>query len=189
MDARLRPGKKKNEREVYEGIAACPHHRWDLPQNVAIGSHQPIGEDMADTTLWWLAAGILVAAELVTGTFYLLMLALGLAAGALAAHAGLGLTSQVVVAALLGGGAALGWHLWRRRHPFAAAAGANRDVNLDIGGTVHIEAWNTDGTASVRYRGAAWTAIAAPGQASGTTGAHRIIEVRGSQLLVEPSPS
>ena len=29
--------------------------------------------------LWWLATGGLVAAELATGTFYLLMLALGLA--------------------------------------------------------------------------------------------------------------
>ncbi|MEK9804034.1 MAG: NfeD family protein, partial [Curvibacter sp.] len=50
---------------------------------------------MADTTLWWLAAGILVAAELVTGTFYLLMLALGLGAGALAADAGLAGTVQL----------------------------------------------------------------------------------------------
>lgn len=31
--------------------------------------------DWTPSTLWWLAAGILVAAELVTGTFYLLMLA------------------------------------------------------------------------------------------------------------------
>ena len=144
---------------------------------------------MADATLWWIAAGVLVAAELVTGTFYLLMLALGLAAGALAAHAGLGLTSQVFVAALFGGGAALGWHLWRRRHPLAPAAGANRDVNLDVGETVHIAAWNADGTASVRYRGATWTVIPNAGKAPGASGTYRIVEMRGSQLVVEPSPS
>jgi hypothetical protein len=35
---------------------------------------------MAESTLWWLATGGLVAVELLTGTFYLLMMALGLAA-------------------------------------------------------------------------------------------------------------
>ena len=36
--------------------------------------------DWSASTGWWLAAGVLVAAELATGTFYLLMLALGAAA-------------------------------------------------------------------------------------------------------------
>ena len=35
---------------------------------------------MAQSTLWWLLAGTAVGVELATGTFYLLMLALGLAA-------------------------------------------------------------------------------------------------------------
>ena len=39
---------------------------------------------MDQPTIWWLLAGITVAVELVTGTFYLLMIALGLAAAALA---------------------------------------------------------------------------------------------------------
>ncbi|MBA3625982.1 MAG: NfeD family protein, partial [Methylibium sp.] len=34
-------------------------------------------------TLWWIAAGVLIAAELATGTFYLLLLALGATAAAL----------------------------------------------------------------------------------------------------------
>ena len=34
---------------------------------------------MEQSTLWWLMAGAAVIAELLTGTFYLLMLALGLA--------------------------------------------------------------------------------------------------------------
>ena len=41
-------------------------------------------------TVWWIAAGLLVVAELASGTFYLLMLALGAGAGALAAHFALG---------------------------------------------------------------------------------------------------
>jgi len=42
--------------------------------------------------VWWIATGVLIAVELATGTFYLLMLAVGAAAGAMAAHLGLGLT-------------------------------------------------------------------------------------------------
>jgi len=140
---------------------------------------------MADSTLWWLVTGIVVAAELLTGTFYLLMLAIGLAAGALAAHAGLALTLQIVVAALVGGGAVLGWHLRRGRQPAAQPPGTNRDVNLDIGETVQVEAWQPDGSASVKYRGAQWSAVPAPGRPGGSTGAHRIVEVRGSQLVIE----
>ena len=47
------------------------------------------------STLWWLMAGVAVAIELLTGTFYLLMLAIGSAAGAVVAHTGLGLTAIV----------------------------------------------------------------------------------------------
>ena len=34
---------------------------------------------MEESTIWWLLAGGLVVAELLTGTFYLLMLAVGVA--------------------------------------------------------------------------------------------------------------
>lgn len=139
---------------------------------------------MADTTLWWLAAGLLVAAELVTGTFYLLMLALGLAAGALAAHLGLATAGQLVVAALAGGGAVAACYYFRRRRPGDPSARAERSVNLDVGETVQIEAWNPDGSASVKYRGASWTAIHRPG-VEPAPGTHRVIELVGSRLLVE----
>jgi membrane protein implicated in regulation of membrane protease activity len=48
---------------------------------------------MAQSTLWWLLAGTAVGVELATGTFYLLMLALGLAAAAVAAHMGGGVAT------------------------------------------------------------------------------------------------
>ena len=101
---------------------------------------------MADSTIWWLLTGAAVAVELITGTFYLLMLSIGLAAAALAAHAGGGVSVQLVTAALVGGGAVTAWHLSRGKRPQAPAAQANRDVNLDVGETVHVEAWNADGT-------------------------------------------
>lgn len=139
---------------------------------------------MTDSTLWWLAAGILVAAELTTGTFYLLMLALGLAAGAVAAHLGLAATPQVVIAALVGGGAVLAWHFWRPRSAASQAAGSNPDVNLDVGETVQVESWLPDGSAHIKYRGAQWQAVSRDGSPR-ATGAHRIVEVRGSQLVLE----
>jgi len=57
-------------------------------------------------------------------------------------------------------------------------------VNMDIGQTVHITAWNADGSAQVHYHGASWTAIHRPGIAP-ATGEHRVAEVIGSRLVVE----
>ena len=139
---------------------------------------------MAESTLWWLLAGGAVAVELLTGTFYLLMLAIGLVAAALAAHLGLSMPAQLVMAALFGGGAVVGWHLLRQRRPKELPAAFNRDVNLDIGETVQITRWAPDGTTQVKYRGAQWTAVPAPGSIP-VAGAHRIREVVGSRLVVE----
>jgi membrane protein implicated in regulation of membrane protease activity len=137
---------------------------------------------MADSTLWWLLAGAAVATELLTGTFYLLMFAIGLAAAALAAHAGASLATQLVVAAVIGGGAVAGWHVLRGRGKGAAAAGANLD--FDAGEHVHVEAWSADNTCTVRYRGTTWTAVPAEGTPQGT-GPHRVRQVDGSRLVVE----
>jgi membrane protein implicated in regulation of membrane protease activity len=133
-------------------------------------------------TLWWIAAGLLVAAELATGTFYLLMLALGAAAGALAAHAGAATTAQVVAAALVGGLATGAWHWRRSRLPVAPAAG-NRDVNLDIGERVFVPAWDSDGNARVHYRGAAWSARH-EGPEAPLAGEHVIVAVDGNRLVL-----
>ncbi len=144
---------------------------------------------MSDPTFWWLAAGILVAAELLTGTFYLLMLAIGLAAAALAAHAGLQAAWQMTAAAVVGGGAVAVWHLLRQRRGPQQHATADHDVNLDIGATVQVQAWADDGSTRVRHRGALWLARPAPGSPPGELGPHRIVEVQGNQLLIEKIPS
>jgi membrane protein implicated in regulation of membrane protease activity len=139
---------------------------------------------MAESTVWWLLAGAAVAVELVTGTFYLLMLTIGLAASAVAAHAGASVATQLVVAAAVGGGAVAAWHFVRGRQPAGPAASANPDVNLDVGGTVVVEAWLPDGTAQVRYRGVQWTVAHMPGGVP-APGPHRVREVVGSRLIVE----
>ena len=141
---------------------------------------------MEASTLWWIAAVVLVIAELLTGTVYLLAVALGLVAGALAAHAGLSLTLQTLFAAFVSVGATLAWHFSkaRQRRTSIAPATSNADVNQDIGAQVQVDAWNVDGTAQISYRGAQWTVLAIAGAAH-LSGAHRVKEVIGSRLVVE----
>lgn len=140
---------------------------------------------MDDSTFWWIATGVAVAMELVTGTFYLLLLALGLAAGALAAHLGASTTVQIVAAAVIGGGAVAVWYLVRSKQPRRGHSSTNRDINLDIGGTIQVENWNPDRTATVKYRGAEWTAQLGPDEKP-DSGVFRIVAVVGSRLIVRP---
>jgi len=139
---------------------------------------------MANSTFWWLISGGTIVLELLSGTIYLLLLGIGFAAAALMAHAGFGLGAQISTAAVVGVGAVAAWYVIRRRRPAPPPSRANRDVNLDIGSHVHIECWNADGTASVRYRGAQWTAIPRDGHAP-EPGEHRVGEIVGSRLVVD----
>ncbi len=141
---------------------------------------------MEATTLWWILAGVLVALELATGSFYLLMLALGAAVGAVAAHLGLGPTAQVAAAGLSGGFSTLAWYLYRRRHVADAPdAQANPNASLDIGETVQVLHWDEQAHTQVKYRGATWAAQHV-GTGSPSPGPHRIKALRGNQLELEP---
>ena len=62
-------------------------------------------------------------------------------------------------------------------------ANFNRDVNLDIGETVQVETWNTDGTSTVKYRGANW-AVASVAGGPLNVGPHQVVEIVGSRLIV-----
>jgi membrane protein implicated in regulation of membrane protease activity len=138
---------------------------------------------MADSTIWWLLTGAAVAIELMTGTFYLLMFAVGLAAAAIAAHLGMSVTAQLVIAALIGGGAVVAWHFLRGKKMVGKNAEFNSDVNMDIGQTVTVDAWQADGTASIKYRGASWIAQLQAGSTTGA-GSYTIEQVIGSRLIV-----
>jgi membrane protein implicated in regulation of membrane protease activity len=138
---------------------------------------------MEQSTIWWLLTGVAILIELMSGTFYLLMLATGLAAAAVASHLGATDTVQIAVAALISSGAVLGWRAYKISKPSSPSANANPDVNLDVGATVQIDAWNPDGTASVKYRGANWTVAPDEGHPS-AIGAHRVVRVLGSRLIV-----
>ena len=141
--------------------------------------------EIPGATIWWVAAGVAVAAELGTGTFYLLMIALGLAAAAVAAQVGMGVTAQLAVAAQIGGGATVVWHLRRARQRVDEPAATNRDVNLDIGDRVHVDAWTDERTARVRHRGTEWTARLAP-SVEPRSGEHIVSAVEGNWLILTP---
>lgn len=116
---------------------------------------------MSGHLFWWVGVGVLVVAELLTGTFYLLMIALGFLAGALLQLAGFALHVQVGAAAAV---AIIAMIVLRRSglgRKQKRDTSANPDVNLDIGSTVTVDVWH-DGRARVQYRGADWTSNSRP---------------------------
>ena len=132
--------------------------------------------------MWWVLTGVLVALELTTGSFYLLMLGLGAAAAALAAMVGHGLSAQLVVAAAVGGLGVVLLGQWRKRQ--AITPQEAQDQHLDLGATVLVDAWDAQGTTQVKHRGAVWGAVHAPHQTP-APGAHRIQAIVGNRLLLE----
>jgi membrane protein implicated in regulation of membrane protease activity len=137
---------------------------------------------MADWINWLVAAGVLVVLELFTGTFYLLMIAIGLGFGALAALAGLSAPAQTIAAAVVGVVATGLLHRSRLGRPARTDAARDPNVNIDIGQSVKVEQWQ-DGRARVMYRGALWDVELGAG-ALPEAGNFRIVEVHGSRLIV-----
>jgi membrane protein implicated in regulation of membrane protease activity len=142
--------------------------------------------DFSPSTWWWVASGALVVAEMLTGTFYLLMLALGCVAAAVAAHTGNSFSVQLVTGALVGGGATAAWHVRRARSPRSAPVESNRDVNLDIGQRVTVQSWDAGGRCRVTYRGASWTARFAS-EGTPMAGEHEIVAIHGNVLDLAPA--
>ena len=142
--------------------------------------------DLSAATWWWLVAGLLVVAELSVGSFYMLMLALGCVAGAVAAHLGAGYPSQLFTAAVVGAGTTALWHYRRARAPRSAPVESNRDANLDIGQTLQVAAWDAQGAARVSYRGSAWN-VEFRGPGTPAPGPHVIVAVQGNRLIVAPA--
>jgi membrane protein implicated in regulation of membrane protease activity len=102
---------------------------------------------------WFLLALILVGLEMVTGTFYLLMVGIAMAVGGLAALLGMSIVWQLVLgAATVVAGTVI---LRRWKGTQVKDSGSS---NLDIGQPVRVIKWHDNGTARVFYRGAEWDA-------------------------------
>ena len=137
---------------------------------------------MADWINWLVAAGVLVVLELFSGTFYLLMIAIGLGFGALAAIGGMSGAAQTIIAAVVGVAATGLLHRSRFGKPARGNAARDPNVNLDIGQHLRVEQWQ-GGQARVMYRGALWDVELGQG-AQPQAGVFKIVEVQGSRLIV-----
>lgn len=140
---------------------------------------------MADWTYWLIGAGILIVAELFIGTFYLLMIALGLVFGALAAWLGASGALQTLVAAAIGIAATLVLRRTRFARSGRRPAANDPSINLDIGQRVSVPQWH-GGRARVMYRGALWDVELGQG-AIPEAGNFKIVEVQGNRLIVANS--
>jgi membrane protein implicated in regulation of membrane protease activity len=128
--------------------------------------------------MWWIVAAALTAAELVTGTFYLLVVGLAVACGGVVAWLGGSAPYQWITASILGVVGVLALERWKRgrgRSPDHPA--------LDVGQMVKVQSWGPDRTARVSYRGSTWDAeLATPDTPQGET--MYIAATRGSVLIL-----
>jgi len=104
--------------------------------------------------MWAMVGLVLVITELLTGTFYLLMLGIAGFGAALGAWLGLDFGPQAIVFALVAGIGCYGVHVYRARNR------AKQMAPIDAGQPANFENWvdQAAGLARVRYRGASWEA-------------------------------
>ncbi len=109
---------------------------------------------MPPHVFWWVLALLLVALELTTGTFYLLLYGVAAGAAGLAGWLGMGVEWQLLVAAAIAAAGTFALRRWR--NPSSGGPGLQ---DLDIGRQVQVESWSA-GRGQVRYRGTEWDAEA-----------------------------
>ena len=133
---------------------------------------------MAVYVYWFILALALMALEMATGTFYLLMLGIAVGIGGIAALFGLSLPLQLTLSAIAG---IVGTVILRRVRRDMVPAASNQ--SLDIGQPVQSVTWHENGTARAFYRGAEWDAE--PESADTPhTGPLYIKAMRGSTLIL-----
>jgi len=133
---------------------------------------------------WMTLAAVLLLAELLTGTFYLLVMALATGSAGLSAIMGGPVALQVALAAAIGVAGCLLLRRTSRGHRHRHGA-SEQLQHLDVGQHVYVEAWSADRTTRVQYRGALWDAELSDG-APAVTGDCVIRDVRISRLVVTP---
>ncbi len=141
---------------------------------------------MTSIFLVWLVAGAaLIAGELMTGSFYMLIFGIAAWAGATLAFFGYGIDLQLVAS---GAVALIGLIVVVRYGKRWREGSSIREADLDIGNEVRVEE-AAGSRLKVLYRGATWDAVLdAPGTSAPKTGDYCIIRsVRGNTLVVAVS--
>lgn len=127
---------------------------------------------------WFILALVLLALEMSSGTFYLLVLATAMAVGGIAALIGLGFSAQLALSALA---SIVGIILIRRWKSVRVSDTLSQ--NLDIGQTVRVLTWHDDGSARVFFRGTEWDAVLEKSDSS-HEGTFYIKAMRSSTLVL-----
>jgi membrane protein implicated in regulation of membrane protease activity len=134
---------------------------------------------MAAYWIWWIAGAALIAVELLTGTFYLLVVGLAVVCGGVAAWLGAPVPLQWLIAGVLG----VVGTAWLQRWKRGIGAKTPSQQPLDIGAQVQVLSWGPGRTARVAYRGSSWDAeLAAPDTPQAET--MYITAMRGSVLIL-----
>jgi membrane protein implicated in regulation of membrane protease activity len=139
-----------------------------------------------ESYMWWAVAGIaLIIAEMVTGTFYLLVIGVAAFAGGATAFYHYSFSLQAVIAVAV---AVAGVFVVNRYR--AGSAGAP-NVALDVGQSVVFDTWidEKDRLARVRYRNAMWDARVLDDPAATAGRTLYITHVDGSTLHVSSTRS
>ncbi len=102
---------------------------------------------------WFLLALILTGLEMVTGTFYLLVVAIAMATGGLAAWLGISMAWQLTLCAVTGVAGTIILRRWK-----STQASETPNQGFDVDQPVRVIKWHDNGTARVFYRGAEWDA-------------------------------
>lgn len=129
--------------------------------------------------VWFIIAAALAAIEMLTGTFYLFVLALAAAGSGFASWGGASLTAQLAAAVII---AILGF-IAARRLKHAKNSGF---VSLDAGNPVEWTGETADGHWRVRYRGADWQAR--PETPDTNPAAPLIISATRGNILIVKNP-
>ncbi len=127
---------------------------------------------------WFLLALVLAGLEMVTGTFYLLMVAIAMAVGGLAGWLGMSLPWQLLLSAVAVVAGTIILRRWKSGHATEAP-----NASLDIGQPVRVIKWHDNGNARVFYRGAEWDAEPESADTPRDTTLY-IAAVRGSGLVL-----
>ncbi|MGE5738025.1 MAG: NfeD family protein [Betaproteobacteria bacterium] len=129
--------------------------------------------------IWWILATLLIGAELLTNTFYLLAVGIAFLFGGIAAWVGAEMPMQLLTAGVLATVGTIAANRWRRRH-----GDAPNLPGLDVGHSVRVESWQPDGTARVVYRGTRWNGVLVQPE---TPRRHTmyIVATRGSTLVLD----
>lgn len=137
-----------------------------------------------EPALAWLLLGLgLIIVELLTGTFYLLILGLAAGIGSIAAWLGSPIWMQALLVAIA---AVAGGILIKRRKPAPVSPADNQ---MDIGQTVVVESWLSEPQqlARVRYRDASWDAEVLGGDRVGIGSVLYVVGTEGNRLKVSPN--